>query len=61
MSGALDRGIEASAGAAQPSSQARGGSRSAPEEVVQVGDQLTVVVVDVDRERRRLSLSLRQA
>ncbi|RMB86353.1 S1 RNA-binding domain-containing protein [Streptomyces shenzhenensis] len=34
---------------------------AAPEDVVQVGDQLTVVVTDVDRERRRLSLSRRQA
>ncbi|MFF7276660.1 S1 RNA-binding domain-containing protein [Streptomyces griseorubiginosus] len=34
---------------------------AAPEGVVQVGDRLTVVVTDVDRERRRLSLSRRQA
>lgn len=34
---------------------------SAPEDVVQVGDELTVVAVDIDRERRRLSLSRRQA
>ncbi|MFJ9004223.1 S1 RNA-binding domain-containing protein [Streptomyces canus] len=34
---------------------------AAPEEVVQLGDQLTVVVTDVDRERRRLSLSRRKA
>ncbi|MEU6197438.1 S1 RNA-binding domain-containing protein [Streptomyces sp. NPDC047061] len=34
---------------------------AAPEDVVQVGDQLTVVVTDVDRERRRLSFSRRQA
>ncbi|MET9087143.1 S1 RNA-binding domain-containing protein [Streptomyces sp. NPDC004237] len=34
---------------------------AAPEDVVQVGDQFTVVVTDVDRERRRLSLSRRQA
>ncbi|RPE43951.1 small subunit ribosomal protein S1 [Streptomyces sp. Ag109_O5-1] len=33
---------------------------AAPEDVVQVGDRLTVVVTDVDRERRRLSLSRRQ-
>ncbi|WP_432164111.1 S1 RNA-binding domain-containing protein [Streptomyces tendae] len=33
----------------------------APEDVVQVGEELTVVVTDIDRERRRLSLSLRQA
>ncbi|WP_020136175.1 S1 RNA-binding domain-containing protein [Streptomyces sp. 351MFTsu5.1] len=30
-------------------------------DVVEVGDQLTVVVIDVDRERRRLSLSRRLA
>lgn len=34
---------------------------AAPEDVVQVGHQLTVVVTDADRERRRLSLSRRQA
>jgi small subunit ribosomal protein S1 len=34
---------------------------AAPEDVLQVGDQLTVVVTHVDRERRRLSLSRRQA
>ncbi|WP_189261456.1 S1 RNA-binding domain-containing protein [Streptomyces fuscichromogenes] len=34
---------------------------AAPEDVVRVGDELTVVVVDVDRQRRRLSLSRRQA
>lgn len=34
---------------------------AAPEDVVQVGDQLTVVVTEVDRERRRLALSRRQA
>ncbi|MFE5889381.1 S1 RNA-binding domain-containing protein [Streptomyces sp. NPDC056462] len=33
----------------------------APEDVVQIGDQLTVVVANVDLERRRLSLSRRQA
>ncbi|MCX5128668.1 S1 RNA-binding domain-containing protein [Streptomyces sp. NBC_00347] len=33
----------------------------APEEVVQVGDQVTVVVTEIDRERRRLALSRRQA
>ncbi|MFJ9709868.1 S1 RNA-binding domain-containing protein [Streptomyces sp. NPDC101234] len=33
---------------------------AAPEDLVQVGDRLTVVVTDVDRERRRLSLSRRQ-
>ncbi|MFD8347523.1 hypothetical protein ACFV1X_00985 [Streptomyces coelicoflavus] len=26
-----------------------------------MGEELTVVVMDIDRERRRLSLSLRQA
>ncbi|WP_449351318.1 S1 RNA-binding domain-containing protein [Streptomyces shaanxiensis] len=34
---------------------------AALKDVVQVGDRLTVVVTDVDRERRRLSLSRRQA
>ncbi|MEU9453804.1 S1 RNA-binding domain-containing protein [Streptomyces sp. NPDC048277] len=34
---------------------------AAPEDVVRVGDRLTVVVTDVDREWRRLSLSRRQA
>ncbi|MER7685935.1 S1 RNA-binding domain-containing protein [Streptomyces sp. NPDC097610] len=34
---------------------------AAPEDVVQIGDQLTVVVTDIDLERRRLSLSRRQA
>lgn len=34
---------------------------TAPEEVVKIGDQLTVLVTGVDRERRRLSLSLRRA
>jgi ribosomal protein S1 len=34
---------------------------AAPEDVVQTGDQLTVIVTDIDRERRRLLLSLRQA
>jgi ribosomal protein S1 len=34
---------------------------AAPEDVVQVGDQVTVVVTDVDREQRRVSLSRRQA
>ncbi|WP_435611258.1 S1 RNA-binding domain-containing protein [Streptomyces sp. C10-9-1] len=33
----------------------------APEAVVQVGDEITVVVTEIDRERRRLSLSRRQA
>lgn len=32
-----------------------------PEDVVQIGDELAVIVTDVDRERRRLSLSRRQA
>ncbi|MFE2582056.1 S1 RNA-binding domain-containing protein [Streptomyces sp. NPDC059378] len=31
-----------------------------PEEVVQVGDQVVVVVTDIDNVRRRLTLSLRQ-
>ncbi|MEW2553545.1 S1 RNA-binding domain-containing protein [Streptomyces zhihengii] len=31
-----------------------------PQDVVQVGDDVTVVVMDVDRERRRLTLSRRQ-
>ncbi|MGW4650409.1 S1 RNA-binding domain-containing protein [Kitasatospora sp. NPDC004289] len=33
----------------------------APEMVVQVGDDITVVVTEIDRERRRLSLSRRHA
>ncbi|MCT2544072.1 MULTISPECIES: S1 RNA-binding domain-containing protein [Streptomyces] len=33
----------------------------APEADVQVGDEITVVVTEIDRERRRLSLSRRQA
>ncbi|MEW1640401.1 S1 RNA-binding domain-containing protein [Streptomyces sp. NPDC093801] len=33
----------------------------APEEIVQVGDEITVVAREVDRSRRRLSLSLRHA
>ncbi|EFL19999.1 S1 RNA-binding domain-containing protein [Streptomyces sp. C] len=33
----------------------------APEAVVQIGDEITVVVTEIDRERRRLSLSRRQA
>jgi small subunit ribosomal protein S1 len=32
-----------------------------PEQVVQVGDQVFVKVIDIDLERRRISLSLRQA
>ncbi|MFD7897177.1 S1 RNA-binding domain-containing protein [Streptomyces sp. NPDC059743] len=32
----------------------------APEEVVRVGDEVTVVVTEIDRERRRLTLSRRQ-
>src|SRR6201747_2037186 len=32
-----------------------------PEEVVQVGDSLLVKVIDIDLERRRISLSLKQA
>ncbi|MFB7501407.1 S1 RNA-binding domain-containing protein [Streptomyces sp. NPDC056161] len=33
----------------------------APEVVVQVGDEITVVVTEIDREQRRLALSRRQA
>ncbi|MFJ3176683.1 S1 RNA-binding domain-containing protein [Streptomyces roseus] len=33
----------------------------APEEAVRVGDGVSVVVIEVDRERRRLSLSRRLA
>jgi ribosomal protein S1 len=33
----------------------------APSDVVQVGDEVTVVVTEIDRERRRLTLSRRQA
>ncbi|MFF3859776.1 S1 RNA-binding domain-containing protein [Streptomyces sp. NPDC002209] len=33
---------------------------STPEEVVQVGDEVSVVITEVDRERRRLSLSRRR-
>ncbi|MFD6953025.1 MULTISPECIES: S1 RNA-binding domain-containing protein [unclassified Nocardiopsis] len=32
----------------------------APEEVARVGEALSVAVIEVDRERRRLALSLRQ-
>jgi small subunit ribosomal protein S1 len=32
-----------------------------PADVVQVGDEITVVVTEIDRERRRLSLSRRQS
>ncbi|MDW5327958.1 S1 RNA-binding domain-containing protein [Plantactinospora sp. KLBMP9567] len=32
-----------------------------PSDVVQVGDEVTVVVTEIDRERRRLALSRRQA
>ncbi len=32
-----------------------------PEQVVQVGDELLVKVIDIDLERRRISLSLKQA
>jgi small subunit ribosomal protein S1 len=31
-----------------------------PSDVVQVGDKITVVVTEIDRERRRLALSRRQ-
>ncbi|MFZ4206651.1 S1 RNA-binding domain-containing protein [Streptomyces griseoincarnatus] len=33
----------------------------APEDVVRAGEEITVIVTDIDRERRQLSLSLRQA
>ncbi|MFJ1566651.1 S1 RNA-binding domain-containing protein [Streptomyces erythrochromogenes] len=33
----------------------------APEEVVQVGDSLTVVVTEIDREWRRLALAVPDA
>ncbi len=33
----------------------------APEDVVRAGEEITVIVTDIDHERRRLSLSLRQA
>ena len=36
------------------------GPMSAPEDVVLIGDEVTVVVTEIDRERRRLSLSRRQ-
>jgi len=32
-----------------------------PEEVVQVGDKIMVVITEIDRERRRLALSRQQA
>ncbi|MEU9292097.1 S1 RNA-binding domain-containing protein [Streptomyces sp. NPDC048275] len=32
----------------------------APEDVVQIGDKVTVVITEIDRERRRLALSRRQ-
>jgi small subunit ribosomal protein S1 len=32
-----------------------------PEQVVQVGDEILVKVIDIDLERRRISLSLKQA
>ena len=32
-----------------------------PEQVVQVGDELFVKIIDIDLERRRISLSLKQA
>src|SRR4029079_11099571 len=32
-----------------------------PEQVVQVGDEIFVKVIDIDLERRRISLSLKQA
>ncbi|MBM9508670.1 S1 RNA-binding domain-containing protein [Actinacidiphila acididurans] len=36
-------------------------SVNTPEEVVRVGDEVTVVATDIDQVRRRLTLSLRQA
>ncbi|WP_078628950.1 S1 RNA-binding domain-containing protein [Streptomyces sp. 142MFCol3.1] len=33
---------------------------ASPQDVVEVGDEVTVVVTEVDRVRRRLSLSRRQ-
>ena len=33
---------------------------AAPEDVVQIGDEVSVIVMDVDRERRRLTLSMRR-
>ncbi|WP_306425758.1 S1 RNA-binding domain-containing protein [Streptomyces sp. CS159] len=42
-------------------SELSAGPVGAPEDVVRVGEEITVVVMDVDRERRRLSLSLRAA
>lgn len=35
--------------------------REAPEDVVQVGDEITVVVTEIDRARHRLAFSSRQA
>src|SRR5690606_17021087 len=32
-----------------------------PEQVVQIGDQVMVKIIDIDLERRRISLSLKQA
>src|SRR3712207_9561386 len=32
-----------------------------PEQVVQVGDEILVKVIDIDLDRRRISLSLKQA
>ncbi|WP_307821773.1 S1 RNA-binding domain-containing protein [Streptomyces coffeae] len=34
---------------------------AAPEDVVRLGDEVTVVITDIDRERRRLALSRRRA
>ncbi|NEB14729.1 S1 RNA-binding domain-containing protein [Streptomyces coelicoflavus] len=42
-------------------SELSAGPVEAPEDVVRVGEEITVVVTDLDRERRRLSLSLRAA
>ncbi|MFD4346568.1 S1 RNA-binding domain-containing protein [Streptomyces coelicoflavus] len=40
-------------------SELSAGSVEPPEDVVRVGEEITVVVTDIDRERHRLSLSLR--
>lgn len=42
-------------------SELSAGPVGAPEDVVRVGEEITVVVMDLDHERRRLSLSLRAA
>ncbi|MER5516169.1 S1 RNA-binding domain-containing protein [Streptomyces sp. NPDC002763] len=38
-----------------------GAPEAAPEDVVQVGDEIAVVVTDIDRERRRVNLARRPA